>query len=375
MFNKEYLDLITLNKFKIYLKLNNWVQNINFPNKNLLVFNKTYDDTEFDIVIPSKETFKDFKSRLYDSINILADLEEVENMAIIHEILQGKPAIKDIFSIRLISNDTENGTIPLETAHNAIYGIKRLITSAILNENNPKPFIKGITNGLSDNLKNYSLGQTDIGSYIFNIEIENSDCEQVFLNNNGNLITTSRERRVISRIQNGINDIINIKNNSELKDIIPYEYKEGLNANMCDALLQFSDVDNNLKIETSITWGSNTYIPKDVPQSITLHPKDFFTLYEISSEYKEIKPEIVEIVGDIISLFHEKDERIVTINAKYKNSKKKFKISMNDSDYIKTCNAHAEEKQLSIKGELKKNGRFTYLQNYFDLIILDDSTN
>lgn len=371
MFDKKYLDLITLDKFKNYLQLNNWVQNINFPNKNLLVFNKIYDDTEFDIVMPSKETFKDFRARLYDSLNILADLEENDLMSIIDAILNEKSIVKDTFSIRLISNSTNNGTISLDTANNAIYGIKRLITSAILNENNPQPFIKGNKKELSSYLQHYALGQTAIGSYIFNIEIKNSD-EQVFANTDGSLVTTSKERRVISRIQNGINDIANIKNIEELKDILLSEYKNGLNANMCDALLQFNDIDDNLKIETSITWGSNTFIPNNVPAKALLHPKDFFTLSELSSEYKNVKPEIIEVSGEIISLFHEKNERIATINAKHNKRKKKFRINMTENDYKLACNAHTEEKQISIKGELKKVGKFTYLNNYSNLIILDD---
>lgn len=372
MFNKKYLDLISLDKFVNYLKINNWTQNTDFPNKNLLVFNKFFDDVKFDIVIPAKETFKDFKSRLYDSINILSELEENDTISIIDEILKEKTIIKDTFSIRLISDNTSNGTISLDAANNAIYGIKRLISSAILNENNPQPYIKGANKELSNYLKHYSLGQTSIGSYVFNIEIENSDYEQVFANNDGTLVTTSKERRVISRIQNGINDIINIKNDSELQNILQYEYKKGLNANMCDALLQFNDSNDNFKVETSIIWGNDSFIPDNVPQKITLHQKDFFKLSEISYEYKEVKHEIIEVVGNIISLYHEGSDKIITINGKYNSRKRKFKIIMNDDDYKTACNAHANEKQISITGELKRIGKFTYLNNYTDLVILDD---
>ncbi|UPA31858.1 hypothetical protein L0P85_06885 [Terrisporobacter glycolicus] len=372
MLNKKNLDLITLDKFKNYLQLNNWVQNINFPNKNLLVFNKIYDDIEFDIVIPSKETFKDFQARLYDSISILADLEEVDENRIINEILYKKPIIKDTLSIRLISDNTESGTISLDTAYNAIYGIKRLITSSILNEHNPQPYKKQCSKkDISDDLLNYTLGQTDVGSYVFNIEIENSD-EQVVVNHDTSLATTSKERKVISRILNGINDITNINTPNEIPYLLDSEYKTGLNANMCDALLSFNDNDYNLKLEASIKWGSNTYIPPHVPEKALLQPKHFFTLAEIASEYKHEETELLEITGDIISLFHEKDEKIITIRAKYNNKKRKFKAIMDDEDYLIACNAHAEEKQISLTGELRKKGRFTYIQNYSNLIIIDN---
>ncbi len=371
MFDKKYLDLISLDKFTNYLRLNNWTQNLDFPNKNLLVFDKLFDDINFTIVIPSKETFKDFKIRLYDSINMLSDLEENDSINIINKILEGKSIVKDIFSIRLISDNTSNGTISLDNANNAIYGIKRLISSAILNEENPQPYIKGSTKELSDSLNHYVLGQTSIGSYIFNIEIENSDCEQVFVNNEGTYVITSKERRVISRIQNGINDVINIKNDLELKNMLKTEYKKGLNANMCDALLQFNDINENLKVETSIIWGNDEFIPDNVPQKITLHPKDFFTLSDISSKYKEVKPEVTKIVGNIINLYHSGNERIITIKAKYNSKYRNFRIIMNNNDYLIACNAHTYEKQISITGEIQKIGKFTYLNNYSNLIILD----
>ena len=175
MVNEKNFNLIDLNKLTNYLKLNNWKQDINFPNKNLLVFHKKYDDEEFDIVIPSQEKFKDFKLRLKDCINALSILEDKSDSIIVNEILKNYTSTKDILSIRLISKTSENGTLPLQTANNVIHGIKKLITSAISNENTPKPHIIGSNKDYISSIDNYNLAQTSVGSYIFNIEIKNEE--------------------------------------------------------------------------------------------------------------------------------------------------------------------------------------------------------
>lgn len=123
--------------------------------------------------------------------------------------------------------------------------------------------------------------------------------------------------------------------------------------------------------QTSITWGDNKFIPNNIPTSVTLKPKDFSVLSSISEVYKKIDPEKNELKGVIISLFHEKTKREITLRSKYKKSNKNFKIEMDENDYKTCCKAHAEEKQISIKGELFKIGKYTYLQNYSNLIVLD----
>lgn len=372
MVNEKNFNLIDLNKLTNYLKLNNWKQDINFPNKNLLVFHKKYDDEEFDIVIPSQEKFKDFKLRLKDCINALSILEDKSDSIIVNEILKNYTSTKDILSIRLISKTSENGTLPLQTANNVIHGIKKLITSAISNENTPKPHIIGSNKDYISSIDNYNLAQTSVGSYIFNIEIKNDNKYQIYTTQDGDIVNIPKERRVISRIQTGINEIINAKyNNEKYNELLQNGYKKGLNANMCDALLEFRENDDTLEVETYITWGNNEFIPNNIPRSVTLKSKDFSILSSLSDIYKNIDPEKAELKGFIIGLFHEKTKREITLRAKYKRSNKNFKIEINEDDYKICCKAHAEEKQISIKGELLKIGKYTYLKNYSNLVILE----
>ena len=123
-----------------------------------------------------------------------------------------------------------------EYGANIVEGIKRLILATIFNEENPQPYFFRVSKNSHEKLFRYKLAQTNIGSYIFNIEIDSDTNEQLIINDNGEVEILSEERRVIRRIQNGIS---NIKEN-DIEILSENGYKKGLNANMCDALLNFN---------------------------------------------------------------------------------------------------------------------------------------
>lgn len=85
---KNTINKITVSSFANYLKLNGWRKDETFPNKKLLVFEKNFDEGDtFQLVIPSKETFKDFIPKVEDAINNISIYEDKDINIILNELL------------------------------------------------------------------------------------------------------------------------------------------------------------------------------------------------------------------------------------------------------------------------------------------------
>ena len=84
----EFEILITVRKINKYLLSKGWNINYGFPNKNLVVFEKYFDDDLFSIRIPVSEDFKDYGIRIKEAIELLSELEERPTKKIVEDILE-----------------------------------------------------------------------------------------------------------------------------------------------------------------------------------------------------------------------------------------------------------------------------------------------
>ncbi|MCI9110584.1 MAG: hypothetical protein HFH47_02080, partial [Bacilli bacterium] len=174
------LSEIKLESVTKYLKLKDWKHDNDFPNKKMLLFKKVYKDEVFTVTIPSNDEFSDYKRRLVNLIDCLSDIENIPTDKIINElqsINNNKQKISipkgahDRLSFRIISEESEDGSLPLAYSEVVISGIKKLILSAMYSEkNSPVPVVNTNFKNLYSELNQYKLAQTNVGSYIFNME-------------------------------------------------------------------------------------------------------------------------------------------------------------------------------------------------------------
>lgn len=359
--NYNYIDKelkkINIDLISNYLIKHKWIKIKDFPNKKLIHFKKMYYEDEFNINIPASEKFKDFESRVKDAIYNISVLENKNIEDIIDSIITPQSEI-DSLSVRIISEISKDGKIPLEYGKNIIEGMSRLIIATIANENNPKPYFSRINKNSFKVLESFQLSQTSVGSYIFNIEVENTVNEQLELDKqNDNSI--SPQRSIIKRIQTGLNDVSRIKTKEDIEKF----YIKGLNANMCDALLNFKYGEHKVDIETSITWANGLEKPKDIPEKILISNEEFNTLEKISMEYKQVeKLKKHNVKGYIIRLESPKNKkgetigRDIVMQVMINNQFKNIKVFLNENDYKKALDAHKKDLIVSVEGEIEQKG-------------------
>ena len=145
---------------------------------------------------------------------------------------------------------------------------------------------------------------------------------------------------------------------------------------MCDALLNFNIDNFDVKIESRVTWSDLIPKPEGIKEKVVLENKDFHKMKELSEKYKQSKSLECEMKGRIIRLNNRKDskgnsiERNITIQTEIEGTYKNVKIELGDLDYKKACEAHKEDQDIIVSGELFKNGKTWVMTHYHDLRII-----
>lgn len=381
-----------------YLNFKSWKHDNNFPNKKLLVYKKFYENEILTLTIPSKDTFSDYKRRLVNLIDSLSNIEDIPRSEIINDLqtinndillkerkLSIPKDAHDRLSFRIISEESKNGSLPLAYSESVISGIKKLILSAIYSEkNSPVPVADISWKNLYPELGQYKLAQTAIGSYVFNIDISLEDAQFMqlaFDTESDEPFATTRSRKIIKRIQNGISEICDESiTPTNLNELSINGYKKGLNANMCDAILEFKKISPDVCVETSVKWSTALPAPKNVKEKVKISNDDFIIFETLSKKYKEKELKEITTQGIIIEMHNsfsdgdinisKRPRRYITIAAIVDNSISKIKIHLDEKDYSLACNAHSTNSTVSVTGAVTEKSNYLEINKYSNFSIL-----
>jgi len=78
----------------------------------------------------------------------------------------------DRMEFRIISSLSQDGKLPLDYATDCIEGLKELILYSACAEQNAQPICFRATNAAKEYLESFKLVQTEVGSFVINIDIQ-----------------------------------------------------------------------------------------------------------------------------------------------------------------------------------------------------------
>jgi len=367
MISRDNLYKITAFSLDKYLLYKNWIRDYNFPNKKLMVFNLC-DDT---LVIPSSEKYKDFYIVLPDVIDTLADIYEKSAKEIIKDITS---SYHDMLEFRIKSKISEEGVLPLGYASNCIEGLKELILYSACAEQSKEPICLRTTNNAKEILDNFKLAQTEVGSFIINIDIQVVDekYEQFKLPDCNNDIPV--EHKIVKRIGEAIRQIDEIaKEQSSLDDILPTAYESGVTANMCDALLKLKPENADAEIETKIRYASAISQRLDDIDVVSFKNNHFFIIDEISKRYKNVENIKNTCIRGIIKSLNktkidkQRYRRNISILTFVDGQYRVIKAELSEEDHKSACDAFRDELEIEVNGILdmgKKNWELKQISGF-----------
>ncbi|MCM3175927.1 hypothetical protein [Paenibacillus sp. MER 99-2] len=352
---------LSLSNFVEYLRDSGWDYMDKFANPNLLVFSRRLiDESSISVLLPAKEDFSDYDQRVHSALGILSSFEDRSVDAIVKDITNFS-SLTDKLEIRIISSFSEDGAIPLSYAASLIKGLKNLIVSAAYTEELPQRVFKRASQKAQSYSDSFKLGQTAHGSYIVTVESGSLENDDLAIAIEGNtLVTEPFSRRVMKRIHRSMYQIESFnEENNKLSDLVETGYNEGINANICDALLSLYYDNELMKLESKIKYSKSLKNTEELPEKITLNSADYYIIKVLAEALRENKPEDIELEGYISKLSSNSELTHGSINiiSIHENKKHSIKLELNEDDYKRACDAHKEKKQVRITGIIDTSGK------------------
>ena len=391
--NDKVVKDFRINDLTKYLHLTGWRSAKSYKDK-IRVFEgfSDIDGEPLEIALPLDERSHNASIYKAGALNLLCALTEDTPENIVKRI---NFYDRDLLSIRNLESDDPE-TINLPLASTQVTQIKQLISYAACSEFRPRPHFYLVSIPAKKAVRSFRFGHTFSGSFGFTVESIVTDQQQLSLSvsdrdvpeNNSKVprefTILPLERRIMERIVRGLislNQAV-IRNDPSF---IVRSYNEGLNSNMCRAILQMSQ-NKNLSLEYKVLWSPKIKPSEDVVNfsGITIDDHEFSYLEEALRELRRFAPEETTIIGKVTALISRHDPlgsedtpRLVTIrwsNRGVVGRPVDVGVILNKDDYIKASTAHIEWKNVSISGSILRMGNEWQLVSPHDFQILSDDS-
>ncbi|HCJ59627.1 MAG TPA: hypothetical protein DHV95_02680 [Faecalibacterium sp.] len=365
---------ITAASMDRYLQLNGWTRNYDFANHNMMVYTSRNNSPKT-IAIPASEEFDDFYSIVSNVIELLQKKENRPANEIIKDITT---TFIDRLEIRVISEITEDGKIPLEYAADCVEGLKELILYSVCAEQSARPICYRATEYAKSLLNKFKLAQTEKGSFILNVDIQvvDENNEQTVLDGCEYDVPTPFEHKVIERIGTAIGQVDAIvQNQCQLSETAETAFEDGITANMCDAFLKMRPVSDADKVTTTIRFASSLTNRTGQVKRIEMRANHFLVIDELSKIYRDkVAIQDVNLTGIIRSLSKrtesDSDLKTIRLYTTFNGSPRTVTISLSDAQYRIACDAHRDGLEVSVSGELDMSERYWVMNNVTNFLPL-----
>lgn len=368
---------ITSASIEKYLLFTGWVRDDTFRNPRMWVFRKKLDP-EFTIAVPASEKVTDFYPRVYSLIQTLSTINEKSEQEIIDSL---KSAYTDRLQFRIITKDSKGGKIPLDYAARCLEGLKDLVLYAACAEENAKPVCARTYNSAKRSLERFQFGQTQIGSFIINVDVQVADeeNEQLYLIDAAPPPKEPPEHRIIKRIGTAISQIDSVASRQvKVGDLIEDAYVNGITANMCDALSKLKpESAGDITVETSIYYAEAITQTVEPPKVCTLDNLHFAFIDEISQRYKDCSlVEDVTFEGTIKMLSKstsndgDEAENTVRLLTKVDGQMRSITLHLSPDNHTLACNAYRDDNEVRVSGTIDKSSKYWFFTDVSEFTVV-----
>lgn len=363
-----------------YLERGDAWNRILYPNSRLIAFEGPKDDNgeRIILVLPAHNEFLDVKERLADAINLLAAIERIPPDNVIQKI---RSVGRDTIRFRMLT-DT-NSSPSLDRAFEIVEGLMDLVFFAACMEGRPRAYIPGKRQKIGyEQVQNCRFGHTFSGSFGFTIELPIFELQPTLFS--GSQLRPPVARRIVERITRGF-ILVEEAEKHQNAEIIYKNYYDGINHNMCNALLKIIGRNRNVNMEFAVLWSpliipnkdlgaiKSIFVEKEayryIQEAADFMRKDNMDVLSIASE---ASPELLltekqVIHGKIIHLSAiSKNQRVATVSW---NGERQVNVPLHPDLYEAAFKAHIEFLSVNIIGRLVERNHELTLLDVIDFII------
>ena len=371
--SKNYpIEQVHISNLKNYLKDRGWIEE-SYGREEVFKFKSPrplYESKYIEVLIPSQEDLIDYNRIVEIAIDTISAFEKRNLEDVLSQVL----SFGDLLKFQISTSKTKTGNIPIDdgiTLYKSISDL--LIYSACAEISLQKSYLRKLKGAVTF-IENCQIGQSQYGSFVANIHCLLK--RPRYLNREANRNFTPLGRKTVLRILRGISNIKDSIQENTPEPIIN-NYDEGLNANMCDTLIDIIDIGHSSDINISTSLEPVWEIPENIITDLSITPYARAYLMEASDKLRGENPEEKrKLEGYVYQLTRRPDEEENTIRLLAFDEEKEALpviIKLDAESYNLAIKAHEKSNLIRITGILKKDGRRWILDNIEGLSIINDS--
>lgn len=330
------------------------------------------DNEDAEVLLPISYV-KDYRQRMRDALRSIAQFEARDVTEVLNEV---KGHFANVIAIRVIAEDTNNGTIPINDGVLLIAKAKELFSAAARSlQTKRKQFTRGAPKEAKDYLETLLLGQTEVGSYVVNVIAPVQAVPQ------GTTLATPipMAQAITSSLVSGLTALVKASSEYENDgDFTDFDAAvlAGASSNMCDALLGFSGEKHGRVFEITVTAAPSPLFEIQ-PKKFVFDRKRVEVLEKATSYYKgDYVLADRRLTGYITKLSRPKDEtsRTITIDSNVGDIERKVQVELTGDEYHMAVLAHDGNKMVRVEGNVHVKSKSAQLLNpkNFGVIEIDD---
>lgn len=365
----ELVREITPSRIRKYLLGTGWKEDdTKFDAVNLFYYK---DSPEEQILLPIKIEFLDYSRRIRELVEHLSTIQNRNEEEIFNELLL--PA-SDIIRFRIDNKDTKGGTLPLPDGISLLPNVKQMLYASAMSLLKPNTYFKVLKNkDVEEFIDSCRWGQTERGSFVASVVCP--------IDLNKNLLgerVNKFGRETTLNLMNSLNTITTSIDRHAREGTIDKSIRdEKFNYNFCTALMELQPEEKDSNISVSVNWAPEDQPNVPVTSHVTIRKDHYEQLPKIVERIRpKDKPRYEEFVGKVGTLSGQEDKNEKLVKGDVilllagRGGIFRTKVFLDRKDYEVACDAHLNNKTISIKGELIWGARIRQLEKYSDFRVI-----
>ncbi|MBX8542447.1 hypothetical protein K5D41_22470 [Pseudomonas cichorii] len=358
----KYIQDITPEQLKSYILSHGWFHDGDFKGLASIWHRFDTDQSDAEILLPNSASSRDFADRMADAVIAISLFEMRSPTTILKEVMGH---FADLVRIRVIHNDVDTGTIPINDGVLLNIRARDLMASAVMSTALKRRHFMGKRSPeVKAYIESLRLGQTEVGSYVVNIiapagpsQTDQRAFEDIPLSN----IVTDNLVSSLEALTLAINKF------SSAGDLTVFDaaVTSGASSNMCDALVGLSGAERKRGFEISI---APSHRPETFSQTklFRFNIESVTKIADASAYYKDnyVLPART-IIGSIKRLDRPLSDEAgtITVSTMIGEIEKHVSIQLGPDEYMDAVNAHKQKAAIQCTGDLHVSARSAKLLN------------
>jgi hypothetical protein len=359
---KDQVAALRAEDLQLYLTSRGWQPDLAASSPLATVYHYP-SEPDAEILVPKRQDIADYAARMADAAFVLAAVEQRSIWQVLSDLAL-PPA--DVLRVRMQTPDAVGGTLPLDEGVRLLQGGRDLLYAAAYSAHQPQAY--GPRRNCACALKflqGCRIGPTDRDNYVatllapvppdLNPPSTNGQPDEVAL------ADEPYERRVTLHLMAGLHVI-----RSALQSNVPGQILEGIrqgvSANLCEALASMSPRSTQGSLEISMSWSRNRpRVPKDLPQRVTFTQGELTIVREAGRRLQDGRePRRERIEGFVIGLRAECQrfadfQGHVLVRAEVEGRAIRVRFVLGREDYARACEAHRAHQRVAVSGVLNRD--------------------